>query len=135
MSLLKRLDNIDILYTDRDAMLDFYHGVLGLPFFLPHEADDDWFALQAGDVTLFFFPGTGAHPPRLDENGAVNPPGIESIAWAVDDLDAAVAVLDGKVEWVGEEKTWTHPSGRWYRMRTFYDPEGNKVWITEPHTA
>lgn len=129
--LLKRLDNADILFTDKERMLEFYHRTLGLPLKYPTSAEEDWFAVQTGDMTLYFFPGEGEHAPPFGVHG--NPPGIESIAWAVDDLDEAVAALDGDVEWVGEENVWKHPSGSWYRMRIFLDPEGNKLWITEPH--
>ena len=133
MSVLTRLDNIDILYSDKQTMLDFYHGALGLPMHFPTTEDEDWFAVQAGDITIYFFPGTGAHAAPFHVDAEHNPPGIESIAWSVDDLDEAIAELDPHVEWATDTKVWTHPSGAWYRMRTFYDPEGNKVWITEPH--
>ena len=45
-----------------------------------------------------------------------------------------MAELDGKVEWVDDEIiTWKHPSGTWYRYRPFFDPEGNMLYVTEPH--
>jgi len=133
MTLLKGLDNLDILFEDKQRMLDFYHGVLGLPLSFPTSEDEDWFAVQAGYVEMFFFPGKGRNPRLNAADGDENPPGIESIAWRVDDLDAAIAELDPHIEWATEIKTWEHPSGTWYRMRTFFDPEGNKVWLTEPH--
>lgn len=135
VGVLSRLDNADILFTDKEVMLDFYHRKLGLPLHFPTTPEEDWFAVQAGDVTLFFFPGAGEHPPRLSADGSNNPPGIESIAWSVDDLDAAIAELDPVVEWATDTTVWKHPSGAWYRMRTFFDPEGNKLWITEPHRS
>lgn len=135
MGILKRLDNADILYSDKEVMLHFYHEVLDLPFLFPTTPEEDWFALQAGDVSLFFFPGKGAHAEPLSASGADNPPGIESIAWAVDDLEAAIEALDPHIEWASETTVWTHPNGAFYRMRTFFDPEGNKLWITEPHRA
>ena len=60
---------------------------------------------------------------------------VRSFAFAVDDLDAAVAELDGKVKWAGDEERWDHPSGTWYRYRSFHDPEGNLLHVTEPHKA
>jgi catechol 2,3-dioxygenase-like lactoylglutathione lyase family enzyme len=126
-----RLDNIDVLCTDVDAMARFYVEVLGLPLLFPRE--EDWFAVQAGDVTLYFFPGKGAHPGRPADATDDNPPGLESFSFAVDDLDAAIAELDGEVQWSGPVHRWDHPGGTWYRYRGLYDPEGNKVNLTEPH--
>lgn len=113
-------------------MVDFYHGVLGLPLTYP-VSDENWFAVQAGDVEIFFFPGRGKNARLFGANGDENPPGLESIAWRVDDLDLAMTELDGKVTWGSDVITWTHPNGNWYRMRVMFDPEGNKVWLTEPH--
>ncbi len=133
MTLLKRLDNIDVLCADLDRMACFYHGVLGQPFLFPYTPGDDWFAIQSGDVTIYFFPGKGEHPDPLSLDSDENPPGIECYAWAVDDLDVAIRELDGKVEWISDVGDWHHESGTWYRFRFFRDPEGNKMSITEPH--
>ena len=43
-----------------EQRLGIFAEVRWQSFFLPHETDDDWFALQAGDVTLYFFPGEGS---------------------------------------------------------------------------
>jgi predicted enzyme related to lactoylglutathione lyase len=131
-----RIDNLDLLVHDADRMAGFYHDVLGLPFFLPFEPGQGWFCVQAGDVTIYVFetkvPGA---PPRRTDDTDTNPAGIDSFAFAVDDLDEAVARLDGKVPWVGEAERWDHPGGTWYRYRSFFDPEGNILHITEPHPA
>ena len=135
MTLLQRFDNIDVLCSDVHKMASFYHGVLGLPFVFPYARGDEWFAVQSGDVTLYFFPGKGPHPARFCAATEENPPGIECFSFAVADLDEAMRDLDGKVEWMEEVEEWKHPGGTWYRFRYFYDPEGNKVSITEPHKA
>jgi isopenicillin-N N-acyltransferase-like protein len=129
-----RIDNVDLLVHDADLMARFYHDVLELPFFLPYEPGSGWFAVQAGDVTVYVFETKveGAPSHRTDDTDA-NPAGLDSFAFAVDDLDAAVVQLDGKVTWAGEPEQWDHPVGTWYRYRSFYDPEGNIVHITEPH--
>lgn len=131
-----RIDNIDLLVHDADRSARFYHEVLGLPFFLPYEPGQGWFACQAGDVTLYVFETkVEGDPARRTDDTDTNPAGVDSFAFAVDDLDEAVAGLDGKVEWAGPAERWDHPSGVWYRYRSFYDPEGNIVHVTEPHTT
>jgi len=132
---LKRIDNMDILTHDVQRLVGFYHGVLGLPFQLPYEAAEEWAAIDMGNVTLYLFKSeVGAHPGRRTEVNAENPPGLDSFAFEVDDLDEAVAALDGKVDWVcAEEIVWRHPSGTWYRYRPFHDPDGNMLYVTEPH--
>jgi hypothetical protein len=69
----------------------------------------------------------GEHaPPRF--SGVANPPGIDSFAFEVDDLDAAIIELDGLgVPWAGEII-----ESEWYRYRGLHDPEGNLVYLTEP---
>jgi isopenicillin-N N-acyltransferase-like protein len=133
MTLLKRLDNLDILCDDADALAHFYHDVLGLPFLLPYEPGEGWFCVQAGDTTIYVFEGNGdPHHPRRTPVNAENPPGFDSIAFAVDDLDEAIAEYDGRLDWAAEPIVWEHPSGTWYRFRPFYDPEGNMMYLTQP---
>jgi catechol 2,3-dioxygenase-like lactoylglutathione lyase family enzyme len=134
---IKRIDNLDILGKDIQALVDFYHGVLGLPFFLPYEAEEEWAAIDAGNVTIYIFKSeVGEHEPKRTAINPENPPGFDSIAFDVPDLDAALAELEGKVEWAHHEVIdWHHPNGTWYRYRPMYDPEGNMVYVTEPHKA
>ena len=132
-----RIDNLDLLCRDVQAIVDFYHGVLGLPFHLPYEPGEGWVALDAGNLTIYVFATTSkeAEPRRTPVN-EVNRPGWDSIAFETDDLDATIAELEGKVEWAAEEPIeWKHPSGTWYRYRPLYDPEGNMLYVTEPHQA
>jgi catechol 2,3-dioxygenase-like lactoylglutathione lyase family enzyme len=132
--MLGRLDNLDILCKDADRMARFYNGVLGLPFFLPYEPGQGWVSIQAGDVTIYVFETRERErEPRRTPDNETNRPGFDSFAFAVDDLDATIAVLDEEVEWAGEETRWEHPDGTWYRYRAFYDPEGNMIYVTEPH--
>jgi isopenicillin-N N-acyltransferase-like protein len=132
---LLRIDNMDILCKDVPAMVDFYHGTLGLPFLLPYQPEEEWAAVEAGNVTIYIFKSeVGEHEPRRTPVNPENPPGLDSFAFEIADLDDAVAALDGKVSWASDEViTWRHPSGTWYRYRPFYDPEGNMVYVTEPH--
>ncbi len=136
MTSLKRIDNLDILCNDVGAIVDFYHDTLGLPFFLPYVAEEEWAAIDAGNLTIYIFKGQGEHEPRRTPVNAENAPGFDSFAFEVEDLDEAIADLEGKVEWANPDIIdWHHPSGTWYRYRPFYDPEGNMLYVTEPHKA
>lgn len=137
MIALKRIDNLDILGRDIPALVDFYHGVLGLPFLLPYVPEEEWAAIDAGNLTIYLFKSEqGEHAPRRTAVNADNAPGLDSFAFEVEDLDDALAALEGKVEWAHPEVvTWKHPSGTWYRYRPFYDPDGNMLYVTEPHVA
>jgi predicted enzyme related to lactoylglutathione lyase len=137
MPKLKRIDNLDILTSDVGPLVTFYTEVLGLGFLLPYAEDEEWAAIDAGNLTIYIFKSeVGEHAPRRTAINPENPPGFDSIAFDVDDLDEALADLEGKVEWAHPEViTWEHPSGVWYRYRPFYDPDGNMVYVTEPHTA
>ncbi len=136
MGVLGRIDNLDVLCRDLDVMARFYHEVLGLPFFLPYEQEKDWAAIQAGDVTIYLLrTPVGDHTPRRTSVTEQDPPGIDSFAFEVTDLQTAVASLDGRVQWAGPAATWEHRGGTFYRHRAFYDPEGNLLHLTEPHKA
>ncbi|MGV9713508.1 C45 family autoproteolytic acyltransferase/hydrolase [Gordonia sp. NPDC003424] len=133
---LKRIDNMDILSHNVDRLARFYTETLGLPFFLPYERDENWAAIDMGNVTLYIFESTvGEHAPRRTAINSENAPGMDSFAFEVEDLDAAEAALDGKVEWVAERIEWKHPNGTWYRYRPFFDPDGNMLYVTEPHVT
>jgi catechol 2,3-dioxygenase-like lactoylglutathione lyase family enzyme len=131
MTDLLRFDNIDVYCRDIPGMVRFYRDVLGLTLLYPHADDSDWFAIQSGDVSIYFL---SASPEAHD---AHFPPaqclGISSFSFEVADLDAAIQKLDGNVEWSDDIDEWRHPNGTWYRYRFFTDPEGNNVSVTEPH--
>lgn len=134
---IKRIDNMDILTRDVPRLVEFYHGLLGLPFFLPYEDKQEWAAIDAGNLTIYVFKSeVGAHEPRRTPINLENAPGFDSFAFEVDNLDAAVEFLDPHVDWAGDKQIeWAHPSGVWYRYRPFYDPDGNMLYVTEPHTG
>jgi isopenicillin-N N-acyltransferase-like protein len=132
---LKRLDNMDILTNDVQRLVDFYHGTLGLGFFLPYVAEERWAAIEMGNVTLYLFHTTDSTP--VERRTAVNledKQGFDSFAFEVENLDDAIAYLDGKVQWVTAKPIeWQHPNGTHYRYRPMFDPDGNMVYITQPH--
>lgn len=124
---IKRLDNLDVFCSDLTAMVAFYRETLGLPFNLPYEDGQGWAGFQAGDVVVYLIEaGSGEHAPRRP--AGPGPPGLDSFAFEVDDLEAAIAELDRKgVEWAGDVI-----DSPWYRFRGFYDPEGNLLYVTRP---
>jgi glyoxylase I family protein len=132
---LKRIDNMDILTTNVQRLVEFYHGILGLPFFFPYQPEERWAALEADNLTLYIFETTNTEP--VTRRAAVNAkdrPGFDSFAFEVDDLDAAIRDLTGKVQWVVDQPIeWRHPSGTHYRYRPMFDPDGNMLYVTEPH--
>ena len=127
------MDNHDIACADVGLLHDFYVGTLGLTPAYPYVAAEEWFAATAGATTLYFFKGTGEHLPKAGPEIGANRPGIESLAFLVDDLDQAVEALDGRVEWSGPAQRWEHPNGSWFYFRHLYDPEGNKLSLSEAH--
>lgn len=126
-----RLDNIDVICTDVERMRAFYVDLLGLPLRLPYEPGQGWVGVRAGDVVIYLIEEDGAalppHPaPRF--TGAANPPGLDSFAFEVNELDTAIAELDRHgVSWAGDIV-----ESEWYRYRGLHDPEGNLVYLTEP---
>lgn len=127
--LLGRLDNIDVLVADLERMAPFYRDVLALPLLFPYVREDGWAGFQAGDVSIYLIEVGGDSPTRRVPGAG--PAGIESFAFAVDDLEQAVAELDrAGVEWAADVV-----ESEWYRYRSFYDPEGNVLHITVPDRA
>jgi glyoxylase I family protein len=126
-----RLDNIDVTCTELEPMRAFYVDLLGLPLRLPYEPGQGWVGVRAGDVVIYLIEEDGAQlpphpPPRF--TGAPNPPGLDSFAFEVQELDVAIAELDRHgVSWAGEIV-----ESEWYRYRGLHDPEGKLVYLTEP---
>lgn len=124
--MLRRLDNIDILCADLPAMVAFYRDVLELPELLGYHPEEGWAGFQAGDVSLFLIAVDTPHAGRRIPGSG--PAGLESFAFAVDDLDEAIVELERRgVTWVAEIV-----ESPWYRYRSFYDPDGNLLHLTMP---
>jgi catechol 2,3-dioxygenase-like lactoylglutathione lyase family enzyme len=121
-----RIDNIDVLCTDLDAMVTFYRDTLGVPLLFPYDPESGWAGFQAGDVSIYMIRIDGARPTRRVPGEG--PAGLESFAFAVPDLEAAIDELTAKgVEWAG-----AIVESDWYQYRSFYDPEGNLLHVTVP---
>lgn len=144
---LKRIDNLDIVVRGYDAMVDFYRDVLGFEYapngYVPEKG---WAMFECHNihVVLLSAPDSGTPRHRTPEYWT-NPAGMDSLAFEVDDIDEAIAALDqAGVRWAGDlviegngELLDAVPAGAfdgtWYRFRSFYDPEGNLLHVTEPH--
>jgi hypothetical protein len=126
---------MDVLCKDVERLVNFFHETLELPFFLPYKTGQDWAAIDAGNITIYIFRSEkGQHAPIRTPINPENAPGIDSLAFEVEDLDSAIQILTSRgVNWAGDITHWNHPSGTWYRYRPFYDPEGNMMYVTEPH--
>ena len=124
--MLKRLDNVDVYCARLEPMVGFYRDTLGLEFVLPYQPDEGWAGFTAGDVTIYLIEtGEGSLDGPRQPGGS---PGLDSFAFEVDDLDAAIAELDRRgVSWAGDIV-----DSPWYRYRGFHDPEGNLLYITRP---
>lgn len=126
------VDNCDILVNDGAGMFDFYHRTLGLPARLEWDASVGVACVSTGNIDLFLIETPNAsHMPRFEGDFGGSPAGIACISLRVDDYDAAVRALDGKVEWATEEEMWEAPGGWVSRYRHFYDPEGNQLLLTK----
>jgi glyoxylase I family protein len=130
---VKGIMSVDILTPDVARMVDFYHGLLGLPFELPWDGNEDLAALSAGNLLICLMRTENATPPPRhsgDAMGRHDPQGFDCLAFHVDDLDAAMAALDGKVAWIYDApREYQEDNGVYYRHRVMHDPDGNMVYL------
>src|SRR5262245_64363032 len=92
---LKRIDNLDILCRDLEAVATFYHDTLGLEYFLPYQPELGWAALSAGNLTMYLFQtDVGEHAPWRTAINEENPPGLDSIAF-----DVEIGRASCRVDW------------------------------------
>jgi catechol 2,3-dioxygenase-like lactoylglutathione lyase family enzyme len=128
--MLKQLDNVDIVCRDLDLLVPFYRDVLALPEAHPYSKEQGWAGFKAGYVTLYLIAARLTDSPEGARVAAPigERPGLESLAFEVDDLDEAVDWLSGRgVVWATEVI-----ESPWYRYRGFRDPEGNLLYVTRP---
>lgn len=124
-----RFDNAGIAVADLARSRAFYAGTLGLPW----SESEEGATVEIGGISLYIFPTTGSPPaePRTADLFA-NPVGLDHLAFASDDLDAAVAELTRRgVPWLSE--TVGEPGG--FRYRGFTDPDGNCLYVIDPGEA
>jgi glyoxylase I family protein len=146
---LRRIDNLDFVVRDFDAQVEFFQRVLGCKLYPDSfEPDKQWAMFWSGNVNIVLLgnPQAGEPKPRTPQYSS-SPAGFDSLAFEVADLDSAMKALDdAHVTWAGElvieadgelldEAPSNSYDGLWYRFRSFYDPEGNMLHVTEPHAG
>ena len=104
--------------ADIDKAIEFYRDTLGLEM-LGHYEDFKWAEFKAGNVTLAI-----NDPSAFDPNMKARSGGA-CVAFAVEDVDAAMAELQGKgvpVVFPVQESPVCH-------FACVSDPDGNQVWL------
>ena len=125
--MISGIDNIGVAVTHLGRAIDFYKK-LGF-----EKGDDfgegvDGCTMTAGAAVLFLFQTKQANPEpvKRDESLAQNPPGLDHISFAVDDVDAIYRDLSAKgVEFSGEpaDQDWGA------RLVGLKDPDGNNLYF------
>lgn len=112
---MKRLEEIALFTPDVAAAARFYQHVLGIDPVDVHGGDSATFLVDG--VKLFLHRTTG-RPPEPDW-----PPGVDHLAFAVDDVDREVAALRaaGWVVEIGPRDFY------WGRSAYLRDPDGRLV--------
>ena len=128
MSLLKSIHHVAIICSDYKRSRAFYHETLGLPIMqeVYREARQSWKCDLAIDahthVELFSFPDPPPRPSRPEAQG------LRHLAFAVDDIDAAVAELQQRGV-VTEPIRLDEYTGR--RFTFFADPDDLPIELYE----
>ncbi|APQ12577.1 hypothetical protein NS274_00395 [Pseudomonas oryzihabitans] len=128
MTLFDRLHHVALICADYERSRHFYTEILGLPVIAEtyREARRSWkLDLAVGEhaqLELFSFPGAPPRPSRPEAQG------LRHLAFAVADLDAAVAHLQGHGV-VTEPIRTDELTGR--RFTFFADPDDLPLEIYE----
>ena len=123
--MLKRLDNIGVAVSDLAAAHEFYTTVLGMGSAALNEAAGG-FSASLGDISLYVFKTDGSGEHGRDAGMEHNAPGIDHLAFEVEDFEAAQATLESRgVSFV--QDVVGEPGG--FRYRGFQDPEGNMIYV------
>jgi glyoxylase I family protein len=125
--MLKAIHHVAIIASDYAVSKRFYTEMLGLPVIAEthRAARDSWkLDLAVGDaqIELFSFPDPPARPSRPEARG------LRHLAFAVDDLDAAVARLYAQGV-TCEPMRLDDLTGR--RFTFFQDPDGLPLELYE----
>lgn len=146
MSVVQRIDHVNLVVADLPAMTAFYRDVLGLKVTKEVTISGDWIEKVVGikDVLADVVYLEADDGPRVeliyyhelvgashDDMGAPNTFGLRHLAFGVDDIEAAAAKLkDAGVKLFSEvqqvpDAQVTYANGVRKRLVYFHDPEGN----------
>jgi methylmalonyl-CoA/ethylmalonyl-CoA epimerase len=123
--MLKRLDNVGIAVKDVPRALAFYREKLGLAA----QGDENGGSVQIGNASLYIFRTAKrrAAVQRRTDDYLNDPPGLDHLAFEVNDLDAECRVLAKRgVEFLSKPAR----AGN-LRYAGFHDPEGNMLYIIQ----
>ena len=148
---MERIDHINFVVDDLDAMTEFYRDTLGLCVTREITISGPWIEAVTGlanaqaDV-VYLEPETGpgveliryrrpqgSRPERLNQ---ANTPGLRHAAFRVDDIDDVIRKLkDAGARVLGDVQevptTQVDFSGRQKRIVYFQDPEGNLLELCQ----
>jgi len=127
--MLKGVDNVGVAVTDLARAVAFYEK-LGFTKGYDYEADVKGCTMNAGTAVLFLFQTKQASPQpvKRDPSLAQNPPGLDHISFAVEDVNQIYAELKAKgVSFLGEpaDQDWGA------RLVGLKDPDGNNLYFLQ----
>jgi catechol 2,3-dioxygenase-like lactoylglutathione lyase family enzyme len=127
--MLKGIDNVGVAVTDLARSVAFYEK-LGFTKGYDYEADVKGCTMNAGSAVLFLFQTRQANPQTVkrDPSLAQNPPGIDHLSFAVEDVNQIYAELKAKgVSFLGEpaDQDWGA------RLVGLKDPDGNNLYFLQ----
>jgi catechol 2,3-dioxygenase-like lactoylglutathione lyase family enzyme len=127
--MLKGIDNVGVAVTDLARSVAFYEK-LGFTKGSDYEADVKGCTMNAGSAVLFLFQTKQANPQAVkrDPSLAPNPPGLDHISFAVEDVRQIYVELRAKgVSFLGEpaDQDWGA------RLVGLKDPDGNNLYFLQ----
>jgi lactoylglutathione lyase len=127
--MLKGIDNVGVAVTDLTRSIAFYEK-LGFVRGQDYEADVKGCTMTCGSAVLFLFQTKQPNPQAVKREPTLahNPPGLDHISFAVEDLNTLYAELKAKgVAFLGEpaDQDWGA------RLVGFKDPDGNTLYLLQ----
>jgi catechol 2,3-dioxygenase-like lactoylglutathione lyase family enzyme len=122
------IDNIGIGVSDVDRSLAFYER-LG---FVLSSRSERGATVALGACTLFLFPSSAAGARLRSGDPLANPPGLDHLSFAVDDIDAAHQLLTGAGLLFDSEPSDTTWGARAAALR---DPDGTSIFLLSWRSA
>ena len=129
--MFKRIDHIELLTAAPERTIDFYVGALGfrerdrmrIPETPSGPLDLVYLELGGTTVEVMCYPQATSIAPRSAEQRL----GWQCLALAVDDMDAALRLLEEK----GIQVTWGPVKRRDYARAEIRDPDGNPIELRQ----